>query len=159
MESVERWVVVRPAILAVVATQNGREPPVLRGQGRVHEPPGFLAQHRQLARQGGFPSVLCFTMEILACAIRSFMRRRIWYFCVSDLTEISVLEVASAYPAERSDLLVNGLGAMQGVDEWARLAEGLNRTGRPLCVECNPSRFGFRQTLEIGFRQTLESND
>ena len=54
MESVERWVVVRPAVVAVVSTQNGSEPPVLRSHWRVHEPPGILAQRRQLARQA-FP--------------------------------------------------------------------------------------------------------
>lgn len=51
MESVERRVVVRPAVVAVVSTQNGGEPPVLRSQWRVHAPPGILAQRRQLARQ------------------------------------------------------------------------------------------------------------
>ncbi|WP_349510052.1 MULTISPECIES: hypothetical protein [unclassified Bradyrhizobium] len=34
--------------------QHGGEPLVLRGQWRVHEPPGLLAQRRQLARQA-FP--------------------------------------------------------------------------------------------------------
>lgn len=51
MESVERWIVVRPAVVAVVSTQNGGEPPVLRSHWRVHDPPGILAQRRQLARQ------------------------------------------------------------------------------------------------------------
>lgn len=44
----------RPAIVAVVPAQCGGEPLVLRGQWRVHEPPGVLAQRRQLARQA-FP--------------------------------------------------------------------------------------------------------
>lgn len=44
----------RPAIVAVVPTQNGGEPLVLRGQWRVHKPSGILAQRRQLGRQA-FP--------------------------------------------------------------------------------------------------------
>ena len=54
VEAVERWIIVRPAIVAIVPAQNGGEPLVLRGQWRVHEPPGVLAQCRQLARQA-FP--------------------------------------------------------------------------------------------------------
>lgn len=44
----------RPAIVAIVPALNGGEPLVLRSQWRVHEPPGVLAQRRQLARQA-FP--------------------------------------------------------------------------------------------------------
>ncbi|MER9580357.1 hypothetical protein NKI78_33195 [Mesorhizobium sp. M0400] len=46
MESVERWVVVRPAVVSVVSTQNGGEPPVLRSHWRVHEPPGSLLREQ-----------------------------------------------------------------------------------------------------------------
>ena len=44
----------RPAIVAVMPTQNGGEPLVLCGQWRVHKPPSVPAQRRQLARQA-FP--------------------------------------------------------------------------------------------------------
>jgi polysaccharide pyruvyl transferase WcaK-like protein len=52
-------------------------------------------------------------------------------------SQISVPETTSAIPRGAIGLAVNGLGAMQGVDEWARLAEGLNMTGRPVVLVSN----------------------
>src|SRR5712671_2060314 len=50
-EPVECRVVVRPAVVAVVTRQHAGVPAMLRGHRGVHQPPGFLAQRLQLARQ------------------------------------------------------------------------------------------------------------
>src|SRR5262245_49851604 len=50
-EAVERRVVVRPAVVAIVTEQDVGVPAMLHSQRGVHQPPGFLAQRLQLSRQ------------------------------------------------------------------------------------------------------------
>ena len=50
-EPVQSPPVVRHAEVAIVAAQNAGVPAMLFGQRSVHQPPRFLAQRRQLARQ------------------------------------------------------------------------------------------------------------
>ena len=63
VESVERWVVVRPAIVGVMPTQNGGEPLVLRGASGACMSRQPSLRNAVNLRGRRFPFVLCFTMN------------------------------------------------------------------------------------------------
>src|SRR6266849_3131637 len=66
-EPVECRVVVRPAVVAVVTRQHAGVPAMLRGHWGVHQPPGFLAQRLQLARQTLALSLVLYDEPAVPC--------------------------------------------------------------------------------------------